>query len=306
MSARVVFLQPTFFNTATDRILNKTTQAPTLGVHYDVSGQLIPDLYYADDIVSFADLLDTLKDALFMFNEQSQQLGLHVNWSKTKLQSFSPWMPTPPSTLIGTQHVTTTDNFTYLGSTIASNNSCFNDVNRRIAIATSTMSKLSSIWTSSRLSLALKMRLYNTLVISIITYSSASWTLTKAQKKRLDAFNTKAIRRIVGVRWYDYVTNAAILTRTGQPPLTTTICKIRLSAFGHICRLQPGTQAIDMLASKPPSSLRRHRGRPPLRWADQITNDIQMSPSDAVTATYDRTSWRSLVRDATRPATQAT
>ena len=194
--------------------------------------------------------------------------GLHVNWSNTKLQSFSPWMPTPPSTLIGAQPVTTTDNFTYLGSTIASNNSCFNDVNRRIAIATSTMSKLSSIWTSSRLSLALKMRLYNSLIILIITYSSASWTLTKAQKKRLDAFNTKALRRIVGVPGYDYAKNASILTRTRQPPLTTTIRRLRLSAFGHICRLQPGTQAIDILGSKTPSSWRRTRGRPPLRWAE--------------------------------------
>ena len=114
------------------------------------------------------------------FNEQSQKLGLHVNWSKTKLQSFSPWIPIPPSTLIGTQPVTTTDNFIYLGSIIANNNSSVNDVNRRIAIATSTM--LSSIWTSSRLPLALNMRLYNSLIISIVTCSSASWTLTKAQK----------------------------------------------------------------------------------------------------------------------------
>ena len=131
-------------------------------------------------------------------------------------------------------------------------------------------------------------------------------TLTKAQKKRLDAFNTKALRRIVGVRWYDYVTNASILTRTGQPPLTTTIRKLRLGAFGHICRLQPGTQAIDILASTPPSSWRRPRGRPPLRWAEQIMKDTQMSLSDAVTATHDRPSRRSLVRDATCPATQAT
>ena len=158
----------------------------------------------------------------------------------------------------------------------------------------------------SRLSLALKMRLYNSLVISIITYSSASWTLTKSQKKLLDAFNTKSLRRIVGARWYDYVTNASLLTRTEQPPLTTTICNLRLSAFGHICRLHPGTHAIGILGSKPPSSWRRPGGRPPLRWADQTTNDTQMSLSDAVTATYDRTSWRSLVRDATRPATQAT
>ena len=91
-----------------------------------------------------------------------------------------------------------------------------------------------------------------------------------------------------------------------NPPLTTTIRKLRLTAFGHICRLQPGTQAIDILASTPPTSWRRPRGRPPLRWADQIIKDTQMSLSDAVIATQDRPSWRSLVRDATRPATQAT
>ena len=136
--------------------------------------------------------------------------------------------------------------------------------------------------------------------------SSASWTLTKAKKKRLDAFNTKALHRIVGVRWHDYVTNALIIIRTGQPPLATTIRKLRLSAFRHICRLQPGTQAIDILASTPPSSWRRPRGHPPLRWANQIVKDTQMSLSDAVTETHDRTSWRSLVRDATHPATQAT
>ena len=122
-------------------------------------------------------------------------------------------------------------------------------------------------------------------------HSSASWTLTKAQMKRLDAFNTKALRRIVGVRWYDYVTR--------QLYLTTTIRKLCLSSFGHICRLQPGTQAIDILASTTPSSWHRPRGRPPLRWADQIVTDTQMSLSDAGTATRDRTSWRSLVRDTT-------
>ena len=116
-------LAANLFNTATDRILNNTTQAVTLCVNYDDSGQLITDLDYADDVVIFADLFDTLKEALFIVNEQSQKLGLHVNWSKTKLQSFSPWMPTPPSTLIETQPVTKTDNFIYLGSTIASNSS---------------------------------------------------------------------------------------------------------------------------------------------------------------------------------------
>ena len=131
-------------------------------------------------------------------------------------------------------------------------------------------------------------------------------TITHKPKPSEFTYTIANLRRILGVRWYDYVTNASILIRTGQPPLTTTIRKLRLSAFGHICRLQPGTQAIDILASTPPTSWRRPRGRPPLRWADHIIKYTQMSLSDAVIATKDRPPWRSLVRDATRPATQAT
>ena len=110
----------------------------------------VTDLDYADDVVIFADLFDTLKDALLIFNEQSKKLGLHVNWSMTKLQFFSPWIPPTPWSLIRTEPVTMTDDFTYLGSTIASNNSSYNDVNCHTAIVISTMTPLSSIWASSQ------------------------------------------------------------------------------------------------------------------------------------------------------------
>ena len=81
------------------------------------------------------------------------------------------------------------------------------------------------------------MRLYNSLIISIITYSSASWTNTKAQKKRLDAFNTKTLRRIVGVR-HDYVTNRTPALLSAQDNhiiffITTTISKLRLGKGGR-------------------------------------------------------------------------
>ena len=188
------------------------------------------------------------------------------------LQSLSPWLSVPQQSIIGPQTVETTNNFTYLGCTISHshNNSCNDDIKRRIAIATSTTSKLSFVWRSPRLSLKTKLRLYDSLVISVVTYSATSWTLTKAQQLRFDAFITKALRRILGIRWYDRVTNTDVYARTGQHPLTTTIRKRRLGAFGHICRLPPGTQGIDILSSSAPASWRRPRGRPPLRWTDQI------------------------------------
>ena len=147
---------------------------------------------------------------------------------------------------------------------------------------------------------------YDSLVISVVTYSAAPWTLTKAQQLRLDAFNTKALRRILGIRWYDRVTNTEVYALTGQHPLTSTIHKRRLGAFGHICRLPPGTQGTDILSSSAPGSWRRPRGRPPLRWTDQICEDIQLSHDDAVAATGDRAGWRALLRDATRTTTLAT
>ena len=224
------------------------------------------------------------------------------NW----LQSLSPWLSVPQQSIIGPQTVETTNNFTYLGCTIFHNNSCNDDIKRRIAIATSTMSKLSSVWRSPCLSLNNKVRLYDSLVISIVTYSAASWTLTKAQQLRLNAFNTKALRRILGIRWHDRVTNTEVYARTGQHPLTTTIRKRRLGAFGHICRLPPGTQGIDILSSSAPASWWRPRGRPPLRWTYQIFEDIQLSHDEAVAATGDREGWRALIRDATRTTTLAT
>ena len=138
------------------------------------------------------------------------------------------------------------------------------------------------------------MRLYNSLTISIITYSSVSWTLNKALKKRLDAFNTKALPycgRPLRLRHERLDSQPHRTTPSNNNnPQTAPI-----GAFGHIilCRLQTGTQAIP-------------GGRPPLRWADQIIKDTQMSLSDAVIATHDRPSWRPIVRGATCPATLTT
>ena len=83
------------------------------------------------------------------------------------------------------------------------------------------------------------------------------------------------------------------------------IRKLCLGAFGHICRLHPGTQSIDILASTPPSSWRRRKGHPPHCWTDQI-KETWMSLSDAVIATHAIPSWKALVRGATCPMTQTT
>ena len=148
--------------------------------------------------------------------------------------------------------------------------------------------------------LQLAHNLDNHLQLSLIdTHQSPEETPRCLQHKNSPSHSGSPLARLRHERINSYLHWTT--TPNNNNPQTTSV-----SAFGHICRLQPGTQAIDILTSTPPSSWRRPRGRPPLCWADQIVKDTQMSLSDAVTATYDRTSWRSLVRDAMRPAMQAT
>jgi len=63
------------------------------------------------------------------------------------------------------------------------------DILRRIGLASNIFSRLTNIWKQSRLSMHTKMRLYNALVISVLLYGSETWTLTKADERRLKAFH---------------------------------------------------------------------------------------------------------------------
>ena len=160
---------------------------------------------------------------------------------------FSPWIPTPSSILIGTQPITTTDNFTYIGSTIASKTRTFYrrqppHSHRHIYLVQFIikMDFVSPVPCHTNAPLQLP-------IISISTYSSASSTLANAKQLRHDAFNTNAFRCLFGGRWYDHVTNAPILTSTGQTSLTIIIRKL------GVCCLPPGTKSIS------PSSWRRPR-----------------------------------------------
>ena len=82
------------------------------------------------------------------------------------------------------------------------------EVMRRIALAALAMNQLGRVWRQRNLSPATKLRLYETCVLSVLLYCSESWTLLKADVDRLQAFHMRSLRRILGIRWFNYVTNA--------------------------------------------------------------------------------------------------
>ncbi|KAI8496954.1 hypothetical protein Bbelb_256090 [Branchiostoma belcheri] len=141
------------------------------------------------------------------------------------------------------------------------------------------------------------------LVLSILLYGAETWTLTAAQERRLDAFDSKCQRRILGIRWFDHVSTDALREQTNQPPpppLSSKIRSARLRLLGHIARAEPPLELGSVVREPPPSTWSRPRGRPRRTWTDLPSADLQAAELDITSAwvlSRDRKTWRAPARD---------
>ena len=88
----------------------------------------------------------------------------------------------------------------------------------------------------------LKVRVYQTLVLSILLYASETWTSLASDMRAIESFHMKCQRRILGIRWHDFV-NTEVSLRTGLAPVSDRITSGRNAIFGHVERLPVNTPA---------------------------------------------------------------
>jgi len=137
-------------------------------------------------------------------------------------------------------------------------------------------------------------------VQSVVLYGSETWTMRKVDSDRIQSFHMQALRRILGIRWYDKVYNAEMIERTKLP--NSLIADRRHSLFGHICRLPENTPAsqalqlsIEAHTSTPPAAdWKRPPGRPRRNWLQQVKEDIGLSVGAVQITGQDRSMWRTL------------
>lgn len=111
------------------------------------------------------------------------------------------------------------ENFIYLGSAVHNNGRSRHEVLRWIGIAHGVMDSLnSSICRCRYLCRRTKIRLFKSLVLPVLLYGSETWTLTSDLKRRIDTFGNKCLCRIMGYRWYDYVSNQRLICEMGSRP----------------------------------------------------------------------------------------
>ena len=105
--------------------------------------------------------------------------------------------------------------FCYLGSYLSRTGNCDKEFMIRIGKAASVFGRLVNIWKSKNISLAVKIRLYESLVISTLLYGAESWPQSVTQMKKLEAAQHKFQKRLLGITWRDKVRNKDIRKKTG-------------------------------------------------------------------------------------------
>ncbi len=205
-----------------------------------------------------------------------------------------------PCISIGHHTLETMEDFTYLGSTISSNLSLDNELNRtRIGKASIAMARLTKrVWNNSMLTTNTKIKVYQASVLSIFLYGSETWTMYIWQEHRLNSFHLRCLRRILGITWQDRVPNTEVLDQTKTFSMHALLSQRCLRWLGHVCQMQDGRIPKDITYGELASGT-RPTGRPALRYKDVCKHDLKagsLNPADLEAATADHVSWRLAVR----------
>jgi len=144
-----------------------------------------------------------------------------------------------------------------------------------------------------------KMRIYNAAVLSVLLYGAETWPLTGTLSSRLDGFDSRALRSILGIHWRDLVSDKTVRALAGQPPASSLASRRRVRWYGHVLRLSPHHPSRAILDFDPGSfGWKRPWGAPRTRWFDVIKRDLDklgLDPAAVEPLAQDRDKWRALV-----------
>ena len=171
-----------------------------------IAGRNINNLRYADGTALMAES-EELKSLLMKVKEESEKIDLKLNIQKTKIMASSPIT----SWQIDGEAMETVRNFFFWGSKITAGGDCSHEINGCLLLGRKVMTNLDSIFKSRNITLPTKVRLVKAMVFPVVMYGCDSWTVKKAEPRRIDAFELWCWRRLLRVPWTARRSNQSIL-----------------------------------------------------------------------------------------------
>ena len=157
----------------------------------------------------------------------------------------------------------TVTDFIFFGSRITVDSDCSHEIKRHLFLGRKAMTNLDSILKSRDITLPTKVHLVKTMVFPVVMYGCEGWTIKKAERQRIDAFELWCWRRLLRVPWTARRSNQSILREISPEYLEGLMLKRKLQYFSHLMRRTDSLEKNLMLGK---IQGWRRRGRQRMRW----------------------------------------
>ena len=275
-----------------------------------ISKALVRDLLYADDCAIVAHSEKDLQDMATALSNATKRYGLTISIKKTEVL----YQPAPgttrkeePEIKIDNQILKNVDAFTYLGSTLTSNNTLDKEISSRIAKASSAFGRLRKrVWDDRGLKIETKCAVYIAVVLSDLLYGCETWTAYRRHIKQLEQFHQRCLRSILNIRWFHKISNVQVLQRANLTSIEATLSLSQLRWAGHLVRMEDSRLPKQLFYGELTKG-KRGTGRPKLLYKDSLKANLKKCNIDYETwekQAADRAKWRTTINKKVKESEQ--
>ncbi|GFR64218.1 retrovirus-related Pol polyprotein from type-2 retrotransposable element R2DM [Elysia marginata] len=213
-----------------DWIMKNTVGNGENGIRWKFMSKL-DDLDFSDDIALLSSTQQHLQQKTDNLVLLSQRTGLRVN--PEKCNTLRIYEKSTDKIRVDNATLEDVETFHYLGAVVSKIGGGSKNLQNRLTKARSFFCRLGKLWSSTSASQHTKIKLYKTLVMSVLMYGCETWSMTKGDENKMDVFQSRCLRQILRVKWSDRITNSKDLETARMETISGIIRKRRWKYIGH-------------------------------------------------------------------------